>query len=281
MKTNLRRALALSLALSACASAAAAAPTLKLTPQPGVHAYHYEVAETVNGAPQQGYRVDYDVEVSRNGEVWAIVRAAQEQPGKDAWGPVKVDDACRTKMRGGKDALARVKLWPSHASTANALGPDFLDNCAPPAVFFPLTDILNVVVIPLSSSFAGSKLRKPGDVTHFDGFTAAFDRTGETLKETTHGGETVLVSLDDRKAVLDWAPATADLDLVEHQGAQPLSLKGTEHWAFRLEIDQHTGAIVRAHTSYDELDLTVQMAGLPADKAPRVKISRTVTIESR
>jgi hypothetical protein len=90
-----------------------------------------------------------------------------------------------------------------------------------------------------------------------------------------------LVSLDDRTAVLDWAPALADLDLVEHQGAQPLTLKGTEHYAFRVEIDQRTGVIVRAHTTYDDLDLLVQMAGLPADKAPRVKITRAVTIEPR
>jgi hypothetical protein len=281
MKTNLKRALALALALSACASAVAAAPKLTLTPKPGVHAYRYEVEEIVNGAQQQRYRVDFDVEAGRTGDVWAVIRSAQEKPGTGDWREVKVDDACRTKMRGGKDSLARVKLWPSHASTANALGPDFLDNCAPPAVFFPLTDILNVVVIPLSASFSTSKVTKVGDVAHFDGFTAVFDRTGETLKEVTHGGDTTLIALDEHKAVLDWAPALADLDLVEHQGAQPLSLKGTEHWAFRLDIDQRTGAIVRAHTTYDDLDLLVQMAGVPADKAPRVKISRTVSIESR
>ena len=280
-KTN--RALALSLAASVavCANAAHAAPSLKLMPNPGVTAYRYEVLETVNGAPQQGYRVDYDIEVNRAGEIWAVIRSAQEQPGRDAWRAVAADDACRTKMRGDKSALARVKLWPSHAASAKALGSDFLDDCAPPAVFFPLTDIMNVEVIPLSPTFSTPKLHKVGDVAHYDGFTAAFDRTGESLKETAHGGDVTLVALDTQKAVIDWAPLPADLDLIEKHDAQPLHLNGTEHFAFRLEIDQRTGAVVRAHTTYDDLDLLVQMAGVPADKAPRVKISRTVTIEPR
>jgi hypothetical protein len=149
-------------------------------------------------------------------------------------------------------------------------------------VFFPLTDILNVAVIATSNRFGVEKLKKAGDTAAYPAFTAHFDRADETLTETAHGGEVKLVSLDKRTAVIDWSPAPADLDLTEHPApAQTVNLKGTEHWAFRLEFDARTGALLRARTTYDDLDLKVKLDGVPADKAPRVAITRAVTVEPR
>ena len=58
-----------------------------------------------------------------------------------------------------------------------------------------------------------------------------------------------------------------------------MTLKGTTHFAFRLEIDANSGVLERASTLYDDIDLTVQVPGLAADKLPVVKQRRTVTIE--
>ena len=68
----------------------------------------------------------------------------------------------------------------------------------------------------------------------------------------------------------------ADLELIERSQTPPMTMKGTEHWAFRLELDRASGAIVRAATTYDDLNLTI--VGAPPS-VPKVKISRTVLIE--
>src|ERR1019366_6862241 len=100
-------------------------------------------------------------------------------------------------------------------------------------------------------------LGRVGDEVRYQGFIGAFDRAGQTMKETSHGGKLSLISLRNDRATIDWAPDPADLDLTQlgPQG-QPLNLQGTEHWAFRLEIDSRSGALVRARTTYDDLDLT-------------------------
>jgi hypothetical protein len=49
--------------------------------------------------------------------------------------------------------------------------------------------------------------------------------------------------------------------------------------AFRVEIDPTSGALRRAATTSDTLDLVV--AGLPPDKAPHVSVTRDVAIEPR
>jgi hypothetical protein len=72
-------------------------------------------------------------------------------------------------------------------------------------------------------------------------------------------------------------PDIAQLDLVERAGPTPVTLHGTEHWSFRIVLDRRNGAILDAHTLYDDLDLhVVSMAGAPA-----VRISRMVTIVPR
>ncbi|HEY3814812.1 MAG TPA: hypothetical protein VGL66_16460 [Caulobacteraceae bacterium] len=283
-KTKTSRALALSLAVCATAAlpaAAQATQTIRYRPVPGVHAYHYEVIETVNGQPTHAYRTDFDLQVNRDGSIDAIVRSAQESDGK-TWSPVKLTDDCLAKMHAPKGGIATARIWPTTKDPSAAMGNSFLDLCAPPAVFFPLTDIVNVVVISVADAKLPSELRKPGDTAHFAGFTAHYDRAGEGLTETTHGGVTTLESVDAKVATLKWAPALADLDLSEHTAqGQAMKMIGVEHWSFRVEIDRHTGALIRAKTPYDDLDLTVHMQGLPEDKAPKVKIVRVVTIEPR
>jgi hypothetical protein len=56
-----------------------------------------------------------------------------------------------------------------------------------------------------------------------------------------------------------------------------VTLHGTEHWSFRIILDRRTGALLDAHTLYDDLDLAV--VGAPG--APHVAISRVVTISPR
>lgn len=264
------------LALLATAAAPGPQPVYRVKPLPGAHHYLYEVIETVNGARHGGWRTEFDL-VSANGNVDAVVRNTSQFTAK-RWEPVTVEAACRTAMHGGADSLARVRLWPLPAGSTAKLGASFLDTCAPPGVFFPLTDILNVAVIPYSLTFHTQDLRAVGQSERYEGFEAAYDRGGEAIKETTHGGEVRLAALDPHRAVIDWRPDLADLELTEGAQKPPMTLKGTEHWAFRLELDRASGAILRAQTTYDDLDLAI--VGAPPN-VPRVKITRSVLIEPR
>jgi hypothetical protein len=278
MKPICYAVLALSLATTAGAQAADR-PPFRTSPLPGLHAYSYEVIETINGKVQAGYRMKFDLETSAAGATDAIVRSAEQLQG-GAWQAVTATDACKSAMRAPAGGLARVRLWPAAEGVSKGLGSGFLDTCAPAGVFFPLTDILNVAVIPASPTFSVGKLRRAGDHAHYDGFDAEYQRNGESLKETTHGGEVSLVSLGSQ-AVIDWAPATAELDLVENAGGQPVHLKGTEHFAFRVTLDTRTGALIEAHTTYDDLDLVARMANMPEGPGMPQKITRAVAINPR
>jgi hypothetical protein len=256
-------------------AAAAGGPVYRTTPAPGLRRYVYQVTETVVGGPVHGYRTEFDLETS-GGAIYAIVRKSAVLDG--TWKPVEPDAPCRAAMHGDATRLARVKLSPLAPEAAKTLGDSFLAMCAPPGVFFPLTDILNVAIIPISQRFRAAELRRVGQSLSYPGFEAAFDRSGVAIRETSSGGEISLASLDAQRAVLDWKPALADLDLVEGANKPPVTLKGTEHFAFRVEIDRKTGAIRRAVTTYDELDMKV--VGAP-DSVPHVRIRRAVTIEPR
>jgi len=137
-------------------------------------------------------------------------------------------------------------------------------------------------VIPVASKFHAADLRRVSDEARYEAFTGAFDRGQDHMKEVANGGTVKLMSLDRGQGVIDWAPELADLTLAEHgpQG-QPIGLQGTEHWAFRLTLDRRSGALVRAQTTYDDLDLAMTMAGAPPGGLPRLKIARVVTIEPR
>ncbi len=65
------------------------------------------------------------------------------------------------------------------------------------------------------------------------------------------------------------------------KGSPEVMLRGVECYAFSVEIDTISGALRRAATMADALDLAVEVPGLPADKAPHVAVTREVTIEPR
>jgi hypothetical protein len=263
---------------SIISTGAAAAPhsTYRTAPAPGVHHYVYQVDQTINGTTHKGYRTEFDLE-TRGGAVFAVVRSTAELMNGD-WKPVVPDSACRKKLNGGPSSLARLQLYPVDPAKAHDLGASFLALCAPPAIFFPLTDILNVTVIPLGTPFRANELRKVGDKRSFSGFEAGYSRAGEQLRETSHGGETRLVALDSDRATLEWRPLPADLTLVEKATNPPTTMDGSEHFAFRVDVERRTGAIERASTIFDDLDLKIADA---PDNVPHVLISRTVTIEQR
>jgi hypothetical protein len=257
-------------------TAAAASPPFQQVPAPGVRHYRYTVVQTINRTTQRGYRADFDLEADRDGNVDAIMLSS-EALADGSWTAVSVDPACRTAMHGDAASLARVRLWPLPPAVAADLGGGFLDTCAPGGIFFPLTDILNAVLIPLSPHFRVDALRRQGQTVHFPGFSTAYNRAGEGFREATDGGNVRLTRLDRTHAVIDWLPLPARLDLDQRNGATSVRLHGTEHWAFRLTLDRRTGAIVGAHTLYDDLDLAV--VNVPG--APHVTIRRAVTIVRR
>jgi hypothetical protein len=268
-----RRSVAMLAALIGTAAASTVSPVYRTMPTPGVRHYNYEVIQTINDTTKKGYRTQFDLE-SKGNSLFAIVRATSEL-NNGVWKPGVPDAACREALNGSSDSLARVQLYPLDAGAAHDLGSSFLDLCAPPAIFFPLTDILNVMVIPIPGPFRAHELRKVGDVLPFPGFEAAYDRAGEQIRETTAGGKVRLASLDRRKAVIEWLPDQADLELVERGMQPPMESQGTEHFAFQIEVDRRSGAIERASTTYDNLDLKI--VGVP-DNAAHIRISRAVTI---
>lgn len=243
-------------------------------PSSGIHHYVYQATETVVGGPVHGYRTEFDLEYSP-GAVTAIIRSAAVLDGTLSK-PVEVDPACRAAMHGDATSLARVNLMPL-SPAAKTLGEPFLAMCAPAGIFFPLTDILNVVLIP-SAHFNATDLKNVGQTLRFPGFDAQFDRAGIAIKETAAGGDVTLVAVDHDRAMLDWKPDLADLEILEEANKPPLRLKGTEHFAFRVEVDRTTGAIARAAVNYDNLDMKI--VGAP-DSVPNIKIVRTVSIEPR
>ncbi len=259
--------------VAAAMATAASKPVYQPIPVQGVRHYTYQVIQTINGTTHKGYRTNFDIE-SKGGELFAIVRSTSELDG-DSWKAVTPDAACRKAMNGGADNIARVKLYPL-GSNAHDLGASFLDLCAPPAVFFPLTDILNATMVPLPGTFNATKLRKVGDLVPFAGFEAAFARAGEAIHETTDGGDVRLAALDDGRAAIEWRPREAKLSTKDQTPRGPMTLDGTEAWSFRVELDRRTGAIEHASTMNDDLDLKI--VGAP-DSVPHIRIARAVTIQ--
>lgn len=179
-------------------------------------------------------------------------------------------------MKGTEGTLARAQLYPLNIDSDRRLGSDFLDLCAPPSVFFPLTDVLNVALLPMRDAFRASELRSVGQALTYAAFEVHYDRAGERLEETAPGGEMRLAALTDHSAIFEWRPLTADLSLEERSMKPAITMKGTEYWAFRVEVDRKSGSIERASTLYDDLDLKI--VGAP-DTVPHVRIARNVTIE--
>jgi hypothetical protein len=256
--------------------AAVAAPTQwRATPTAGVHTYRYEAREIVSGATT-GYRTDYRLRSDgKGGAVAEVVRSATFD-GK-AWTPVSIDPACAKALDARPGELATVRLYPLTAERAK-LGDAFLATCAPAGVFFPLTDILNVVLIQSSDRFRANELKNVGQSADFPGFSTSLDRTGIAMSESSTGGSTSLASVDGGHATLDWKPDLARINMVEQHGDESVQLDGTEHFAFRLTIDARSGLLQHAEALYDDLDVAVVLPNIPPEKLPRLAIKRTVSI---
>jgi hypothetical protein len=192
---------------------------------------------------------------------------------------VAVDPACAAALHAKPGELAEVRLFPLTPEQAK-LGDAFLPNCAPAGVFFPLTDILNVVLIQSSDTFHLRDLKKVGQSASFAGFTTSVDRPEISMTETSTGGSISLAGIEKGRALVDWKPDISKLDLVEKDAGgpgKPFTLSGTEHFAFRVQIDVKTGTLERADTLYDDLDMTVQIPG-GQGPSPRVAIKRIVSL---
>jgi hypothetical protein len=274
------RGLTMKLAAVAALALGVATAAPAATPTPGARAYRYQVVTRSAGQVQSGYRMDFDLRTGRSGAIDAIVRSAEQTSDGAAWIPVAVSEACRAAMHAPDGGLAQARLWPGERDPARALGPGFLDLCAPDAVFLPLTDILNVAILRVSPQYGVTGLKHAGDRARYGGFTAAFDRGAMAMREVSSGGTASLMARDKDRLVIDWAPDLADLNLQQRKppGA-PTVLQGTEHFAFRVEVDARSGALLRAKSTYDDLDLSVSGPGIPAGKPLHLKMSREVVIE--
>jgi len=256
---------------------AQAGPAARLRPatKPATWGYRYEARE-ITGDKVSGYNVDYRLRSDRSGRLTAVILRAETLEGQAAT-PTQVDAACIKAMGGRPGELAEVVLYPMTPERAK-LGDAFLAGCAPKAVFFPLTDILNVTLVQASDEFRLNRLKAPGDTATFDGFDTSLDRLGMHMAETSDGGRIAFADLKDGRALIDWAPTPSRLQMVNGEGPSAISTTGTEHFAFRLEIDARSGVLEKAYALYDDLDLTVRVPSLPGDKQPVVKLRRTVTI---
>jgi hypothetical protein len=266
-------ALALALLAAVCAAAAAPAAPWPAPAKASAQVFRYEGRE-VSSVSTKGYRTDFRLRTDGRGGVVADIVSSQTYDGR-AWTPVAVDPTCAEAMEARRGELASIRLYPMTSERAK-LGDAFLAPCAPAGVFFPLTDILNVAVILASDAFSVRKLAAPGDKASFGGFSTTLDRLGVQMAETSDGGEVTLVSADRHLATIDWKPAPATITLVEQAGATSIHLSGTETFAFRVEVDRRTGALVRADSLYDDLDLVVAAPGLP--HPPRLAVKRRVAI---
>jgi hypothetical protein len=212
----------------------------------------------------------------------AVLRKAESASG-DVWSTPTVDAACRKALHGHGHELARVTLAPVSPEVAASLGDAFMAMCAPAAYFFPITDVLNVTVIQTQPTFHLAELTGAGMSARYDRFETRLDRLGVAIVAASPGGRVTLSALDGHTATVDWTPEPMQISIVRHAaaGAPEVTLRGEERFAFRLEIDPASGALRRAATTGDTLDLVVTMPGVPADKAPHIAITREVTIEPR
>jgi hypothetical protein len=222
--------------------------------------------------------MDFRLRAERRGGLVAIILRAQTLEA-GAWRDVAVDTTCRSALHAKKGELAEVRLAPLTPEAAK-LGDAFLAFCAPQDLFSPLADILNVALIQTQPAFQLQALRSVGDAAAYDGFATEFSRPGMRFSETSAGGDTILADAGDGRVTIDWKPTPSALQMrVGSAGTGgETDLSGTEHFAFRLTLAARTGVLEEAHTLYDDLSPVASAPGLPADRAPRFAITRTVTV---
>ena len=267
-----------SLALGGCASLHGHV-VFQPAPIAGLHSsYRYVATERVPGQPVTGYRLDFDLLARRDGSLVAVVRVAERRV-SDTWTPAQISADCARALHAENGELARVTLQPLSAEAAASLGEAFMASCAPAELFFPMTDILNVAIVQTSAKFKIRQLHRAGDNASFSGFATQFDRLGTAVKAVSAGGRIRLVSLEKTSAIVSWTPEPMDLQITHHGEANPFTMVGQEHYAFRLEIDPLTGELVHASTVEDYLDVVLSMPGASPKSGPRLRIDRDVSIE--
>jgi len=246
----------------------------------GVRHYTYTSSEKTPGQPEKRYRVDFDLATGSDGSVTAVLLKAESAVG-DTWSTPAVDAACRRALHGDGHALARITLAPL-SPEATKLGEEFMTMCAPAAYFFPLTDILNVSLVQTSPKFRLADLKTTGARARFEGFDTKLERLGIAIAASSPGGEILLHDMNPGVLTIDWTPDPMQIEIINRKtDTRPeVNLKGVERYAFRLEIDPASGALERAATTEDNLDLAVSMPDIPPDKMPRIAISREVAIET-
>ena len=248
---------------------------------PGVRHYRYQSVERAQGQPDKRYRVDFDLVTGPDGSVTALLLKAESASG-DTWSTPSVDKDCRQALHARGRELARITLAPLSPEAAT-LGVEFMAMCAPAAYFFPITDILNVSLIQTQPKFHLDDLSAMGASARFEGFDVKFERLGVAIAASSPGGEIRLSALDAKLMTVDWSPDPMQIQIIHRKAEETpeVSLSGVEHYAFRVEIDSTSGALKRATTTADNLDLMVAVPGLSPDKAPRLKIVRDVSIEQQ
>jgi hypothetical protein len=270
-----RAGAALTLWLAALASPAQAqAP--RWIPEAGSHPYRYETVTHVPGAPGQRFRIDYDLLSDGKGGVVAVVKAAAKGEA-DGWVEIDVDDTCRTALRGQGDELARVTLWPLAPEVIATLGPDFMADCAPTEVFFPLTDVLNLTLIQVAPHFRLNELAKPGDRRPFPGHSLKLDRLDTVLDTDSSGGMLDFAALAPGRATIEWQANPAKIHMVHRRAFNgvDVTFNGTETAIYRLEIDPRTGVLLNAASTRADLDVIMS---LPGDYTQPMKITREMKI---
>lgn len=264
-------------ALALPATAAAQSPAW--TPEAGTHPYRYESIQHVPGQADLGFRLDYDLASDGKGGLAAIVRAAWQRNGTDLT-PVPVDDGCRAAMGAQPGEIARIRLFPVSTAAAESMGPEFLADCAPPPVFFPMMDILNVALVQLAPQFGAATLRKPGDSYRFAAYQTHADRSAIKIDVSSPGGTNALTALTPTRATLLWTSDPLSVHVLNRKAANgaDLVLDGTENFAFEVAVDPRNGVLLGAAATHDQLDVILDIAGVPPIPA---KISRDVTIAAR
>lgn len=268
------------LALTTAQAALGEPPVLR--PLPGVRYYRYESSEQVDGQVTSRYRMDFDLVTGRHRSVVAVVRRAEVDTG-EGWTDATLDDQCARLLHRGGGALARITLHPLSKRAAE-MGDAFMARCTPAALFFPMTDILNVSGIQTEPGFRITQLSEEGNSARWAGRAPIkLNRFGSTITLSSPPGTIALSRLDKHKATVEWVPDVLQIEIV-HQGqadGPDVLLRGTENHGFRLEIDSVSGTLMRAETTADDLDLLLLVPGVPEDQRPRIAIARRVVIESR
>lgn len=244
-------------------AAPASAQSVRWVPEAGTHGYRYETTTTVPGAPGNGYRLDYDLVSDGKGGIVAVVIGAWHRAGAPEWSDAEIDDACRTALHGQGKEFARVTLSPISPATVGNLGPEFMAECAPADIFFPMTDILRVALVQVAPEFGMAKLTKPGQSGRYPGYVTQTERLDTAIDIKSTGGTITFAALVPGRATIDMISDPTPLTLIHrraYSGAD-VTLTGTETSGFRIEIDPATGVMLGATSTGDKLDVTMSLPG--------------------